>query len=57
MTIEKKVKRVVFVGGPFEGHELSYIALCDSKYLKKVLKMSCQDMETKDLIKKTLAKT
>ena len=57
MTIEKKLKRVVFVEGPFEDHKLSYIVLCDSKYLIKVLKMSCLDMKTKDLIKKTLAKT
>ena len=57
LTIEKKVERVVFMAGPYEGYELSYVALCDTKYLKKVLKMLGLEKETKDLIKQALAKT
>ena len=57
MTIEKKVERVVFMGGPYEGYELSYVPLGDTKYLKKVLKMSGLDKKTKDLIKQALTKT
>ena len=56
MTIEKKVDEVVFMGGPYEGYELSYIALCDTKYLKRVLKMSGLEKKTEDLIKQALAK-
>ena len=52
LTIKKKVERVVFMGGPYEGNELSYVALYDTKYLKKVLKMSGLDKKTKDLINK-----
>ena len=26
-TIEKKVEKIVFMGGPYEGHELSYYHL------------------------------
>ena len=57
LTIEKKVKKVVFMAGPYEGCKLSYVALCDTKYLKKVLKMSGLEKKTKDLIKQALAKT
>ena len=57
MTIEKKVEEAVFVARPYKGYELSYVALYDRKYLKKVLKMSDLDKETKDLIKQALAKT
>ena len=39
LTIKKKVEKVVFKAGPYEGYELSYIALWDTKYLKKVLKV------------------
>ena len=38
-TIKKDVKRVVFMSGPYEGYELSNVASCDIKYLKRVLKM------------------
>ena len=37
-TIEKKVEKVVFMGGPYEDYELLYVALCDTKYLKKGIK-------------------
>ena len=57
LTIEKKVENVVFMEGPYEGYELSYVALCDTKYLKKVLKMSGLEKKTKDLTKQALAKT
>ena len=40
MTIEKKVEEVIFTAGPYKGYELSYVPLCDTKYLKWVLKMS-----------------
>ena len=40
LTFEKKAEKVVFMRGPYEGCELSYFALCDIKYLKRVLKMS-----------------
>ena len=53
----KKVERVVFIGGPHEGDELSYVLLYDTKYLKKVLKMSGIGKKTKDMIKHALAKT
>ena len=54
LTIEKKVEKVVFMAGPYEGYELSYVALCDTKYLKRVLKMSGLEKKTKDLIKQVL---
>ena len=38
LTIKKKVGKVVFMAGPYEGYVLSYVALCDTKYLKRVLK-------------------
>ena len=56
-TIEKKVEKVVFMGGPYEDYELLYVALCDTKYLKRVLKMSRLEKKTKGLIKQALAKT
>ena len=43
--------------GPYEGHELSYVGLYDTEYLKKALKMSGLDKKIKDLIKQALAKT
>ena len=57
LTIEKKVGKVVFMAGPYEGYDLSYVALCDTKYLKKMLKISGLKKKTKNLIKKALAKT
>ena len=57
MTFEKKVGKVVFMRGPYEGYELSYVAPYDTKYLKKVLKMSGLEKKTKDLIKQVLART
>ena len=57
LTIEKKVEKTVFMVEPYKGYELSYVALCDTKYLKRVLKMSCLEKKTKDLIKQALAKT
>ena len=44
---EKKVERVFFIGGPYEGsYELSYGALYDTEYLRGVLKMSGLDKKT-----------
>ena len=57
LTIEKKVEKVVFMRGPYEGYELSYVTSCDIKYLKRVLKMSVLEKKTKDLIKQALANT
>ena len=54
LTIEKKVEKVVFMAGPYEGYELSYVALCDTKYLKRVLKMSGLEKKTRDLIKQAM---
>ena len=56
LTIEKKVEKTVFMTGPYKGYELSYVTLCDTKYLKKVLKMSGLEKKTKNLIKQALAK-
>ena len=56
LTIEKKVGKVVFMAGPYEGYELLYVALYDTKYLKRVLKKSGLEKKTKDLIKQALAK-
>ena len=53
LTIEKKVEGIVFIRGHYEGTELLY----DTKYLKRVLKMSDLDRKTKDLIKQALTKT
>ena len=57
LAIEKKVERVVFMGGSYEGDELSYVALYATKYVKRVLKISGRDRKTKDLIKQALEKT
>ena len=57
LTIEKKVERVVFMVGPYEGYELSNVALYDTKYLKQVLKMSGLGKKTEDFIKQALTKT
>ena len=51
-TIEKEVKRVVFMRGLYKGQESSNVALYNTKYLRTVLKMSGLDKKTKDLIKK-----
>ena len=45
------------MAGPYEGYELSYVAFCDTKYFKKVLKMSGLKKKIKDLIKQALTKT
>ena len=42
--------------GAYEGYELSYVALCDTKYFKRVLKKSGPEKKTKDLMKQALAK-
>ena len=52
MTIEKKVEKAVFMAGPYKGYDLSYVALYDTKYLKRMLKISGLENKTKDLIKK-----
>ena len=57
MTFKKKVEKVVFTRGPYEGYELSYVAPYDTKHLKKVLKMSGLEKKTKELIKQALART
>ena len=57
LTIEKKMEKAVFMAGPYKGYELSYVALCDTKYLKRVLKMSVIEKKTKDVIKQALGKT
>ena len=56
-TIEEKLEKAVFMAGPYKTYELSYAALCDTKYPKRVLKMSDLENETKDRIKQALAKT
>ena len=56
LKIKKKVKQAVFMAGFYEGYELSYVALCNTKYLKRVLKMLGLEKKTKDLIKQALAK-
>ena len=50
LTIKEKVEKVVFVAGPCEGYE-------DTKYLKRVLKVSGLENKIKVLIKQALAKT
>ena len=57
LTIKKKVEKIVFMVVPYEGYELSYLAVCDTKYFKGMLKMSGLEKKTKDLIKQALAKT
>ena len=56
LTIEKKVEKAVFTAGPYKGDESSYVELCDTKYLKRVLKMPGLEKKTKGLIKQALAK-
>ena len=56
LKIEKKMEKTVFIVGPYKGCELSYVALCCTKYLKRVLKMSGLEKKKKDLIKQALAK-
>ena len=50
LTIKEKVEKVVFMAGPYEGYE-------DTKYLKRVLKVSGLEKKIKVLIKQALAKT
>ena len=57
LHLRKKLEKVVFMGGPYVGHELSCVALYYTEYLRVVLKMSGLEKETKDLIKQALAKT
>ena len=57
LAIKKKVEEAVFMARPYKGYELPYVALCDTKYLKWLLKMSDLKKKTKDLIKQVLAKT
>ena len=57
MTFEKKMEKVVFMRGHYEGYELSHVAPYDTKCLKKVLKMLSLEKKTKDLIKQALART
>ena len=54
LTIEKKVEKVVFKAEPYKGYGLSYVALYNTKYLKRMLK---NEKKTKNLIKQALAKT
>ena len=56
LTLEKKVEKVAFMRGFYEGYELSHVALYYTEYLRKVLKMSGLDKKTKDLIKQALTK-
>ena len=57
LTIEKKVEKTVFMAGPYEGYDLLYVPLYDTKYLKRMLKILGLEKKTKNLIKKALAKT
>ena len=57
LTIEKKVEKVVFMAGRYISNDLSYVALYDTKYLKRMLKISGLEKKTKNLIKQALAKT
>ena len=56
LIMEKEIERVVFMRGPYKGQKLSNVALCDTEYVKKVLKRSDLDNKTKSLIKKALEK-
>ena len=56
LTIEKKVEKAVFMAGPYKGYDLSYVALYDTKYLKRMLKISGLEKKTKNLIKQALAR-
>ena len=57
LTIEKKMEKTVFIAGPYKGCELSYVTLCNTKYLKRVLKILDLEKKTKDFIKQVLART
>ena len=57
LTIEKKMEKTVFMAGPYKGYDLSYVGLYDTKYVKRMLKMSGLEKKTKNLIKKALKKT
>ena len=57
LKIEKKVEKAVFMAGLYKGYDLSYVALYDTKYLKRILKISGLEKKTKNLIKEALAKT
>ena len=56
LTIEKKVEKVVFMAGPYKGYDLSHVALCDTKYLKRMLKISGLEKKTMNFVKQALAK-
>ena len=56
LTFKESVEKVVFMGGTYEGHQLSCVALYDTKYLRGMLKMAGLAKKTKDLIKQVLAK-
>ena len=56
LRFKKSVEKVVFMGGTYEGHQLSCVALYDTKYLRGMLKMAGLAKKTKDLIKQVLAK-
>ena len=57
LTIEKKMEKIVFIAGPYKGYELSYVTLCNTKYLKRVFKILNLEKKTKDFIKQVLART
>ena len=57
LTFKKMVEKVAFMSGPYEGYELLHVAPYDTKYLKKVLKISGIEKKTKGLIKQVLART
>ena len=44
LTIEKKVEKAVFMAGRYKGYELLYVALFDTKYLKRVLKITRKNL-------------
>ena len=56
LTIEKKVEKTVFMAGPYKGYDLLYVPLYDTKYLKRMLKISGLEKKTKNLIKKSTSK-
>ena len=56
LTIKKKVKNVVFMSGPYGGHELSYVALYDTEYHKKNAKNVRPRQENKRLDKTSTGK-
>ena len=40
LTINKKVEKTVFMAEPYEGYDLSSVALYNTKYLKRMFKIS-----------------